>query len=235
MQTMQKYKHLFFDLDHTLWDFDTNAKHALEDIFHQYKLAEKINAAFELFFEKYLYHNKILWENYQNGLTTADELKWKRMSRTLLEFKVGDEKLSKEMGVSFLELLPTKKSIFPHTVEILQYLKDKNYELHLITNGFEKTQWHKVKNSQIDHFFTHMITSEISNSMKPNKEIFEFALQKTNATKEASIMIGDNLEADIMGAINFGMDCIFVNHINAVTDIQPTYTITHLIELETIF
>ena len=131
--------------------------------------------------------------------------------------------------------LSTKKSIFPHTIEILQYLKDKSYELHLITNGFEKTQWHKVKNSQIDHFFTHMITSEISNSMKPNREIFEYALQKTNATKETSIMIGDNLEADIMGAINFGMDCIFVNHINAVTDIQPTYTITHLIELETIF
>lgn len=232
---MQKYKHLFFDLDHTLWDFDTNARLTLEDLFEEYGLKDKIKAPFQDFFEKYLHHNKILWERYQNGFISSEELKWKRMWRSLMEFKVADEQLSKNMSITFLEILPTKKSIFPYTIEILNYLRDKSYQMHLITNGFEKTQKSKIANSKIDHFFTHIITSEGSNSMKPEREIFDYALNISNAKLEESIMIGDNLEADIKGAIDYGMDCVFVNHINVEkTSYTPTYTITHLKELESI-
>ncbi len=231
---MASYKHIFFDLDHTLWDFDTNAKESLMDIFSEFNLEEKVTSDFNTFYEKYLYHNKILWERYQKGFISADELKWKRMWRTLLEFKIGDEGLSKALSSRFLEILPNKKLMFPHAHEILVYLKNKNYELHLITNGFEKTQWNKIRTSKIDHFFTHVITSEASNSMKPEKEIFEYALQKANAVLSESIMIGDNLDADIKGAMNAGMDNIFVNHIDAVTEMKPTYTVTHLKELEDI-
>ena len=106
--------------------------------------------------------------------------------------------------------------------------------LHLITNGFEKVQQHKLTKSNIDHYFTEMITSEVSNSLKPNKEIFEYALNKTGANTTNSIMIGDNLDADIQGGINAGLDTVFVNHINASTSIEPTYTIFHLKELEQI-
>ena len=122
-------------------------------------------------------------------------------------------------------------------MEILQYLTDKKYTLHLITNGFEKTQWSKLASSGMTHFFTHMITSETSNSLKPKKEIFEFALHKAQAELHESIMIGDNLEADIQGACNAGMDCIYVNHISATASAMhsPTYTITHLQQLEDIF
>ncbi len=232
---MNKYQHLFFDLDHTLWDFDKNAETTLTGIFEYFDLNTRVNAAFDDFYQKYLFHNQELWERYHKGLISADDLKWKRMWRTMLDFKVADEPLAKELSARFLEVLPTQKKVFPYTFEILDYLKEKKYQLHLITNGFEKTQWSKLKNSGLDKYFTHVITSEGSNSLKPKKEIFEYAINKAGATMKQSIMIGDNLDADIQGAMNAGMDTIFVNHINASTDINPTYTVTHLKQLEQIF
>ena len=157
------------------------------------------------------------------------------MWRTMLEFGNGSEQLAKDMSNKFLEILPTKTLLFPHTIEILDYLTAKGYKLHLITNGFEKTQWSKINNSGLSPYFTHMITSEASNSLKPKKAIFDYALNKAGAKLEESIMLGDNLDADIQGAINAGMDCVFVNHIKTITDIQSTFTIEHLKELEQIF
>jgi putative hydrolase of the HAD superfamily len=230
-----KYRHLFFDLDHTLWDFDANARETLVDIYGIFELENRNVTPFDDFYSKYLHHNEILWNRYHNGFITADELKWKRMWRTLLEFKIGDEPLAKAISARFLEILPVKQNLFEHTIEILDYLTAKGYMLHMITNGFEKTQWSKLNNSGLGHYFTHVITSEASNSLKPKKEIFDFAMSKAGATPAESIMIGDNLDADIQGAINAGIDSIFVNHIAAVTDVQPTYTVTHLRQLETIF
>lgn len=232
---MPAYKHLFFDLDHTLWDFDTNAKYSLSEIYVEFDLDKNVTPVFDDFYQKYIYHNEILWDRYQKGFITADELKWRRMWRTLLDFKIGDEELAKKLSSRFLEILPVQKAVFPHTIEILEYLTEKKYQVHLITNGFEKTQWSKIRNSGLDRFITHMITSEASNSLKPKKEIFDYALNKAGASLKESIMIGDNLEADIQGAMNAGMDTVFVNHINAVTDIKPTYTVTDLQQLEAIF
>ena len=231
---MPAYKHIFFDLDHTLWDFDKNAEVALAEVFSSFQLAEKIKGGFKKFYTSYLAHNKLLWDRYHKGFITAEELKWKRMWRTLLDFKIADETLSKNMSQQFLEILPTKKELFPHTHEILSYLVAKGYKLHLITNGFEKTQWSKIKNSGLDKYFVEVITSERSNSMKPKKEIFEYALMKSNANLSESIMIGDNVDADIQGAINAGMDCIFVNHIADTAEPCCTYSITHLEQLENI-
>ena len=232
---MPQYKHLFFDLDHTLWDFDANARETLAELYFIFDLNNRIKTPFEDFYPKYLFHNEVLWGRYHKGLISSEELKWKRMWRTLLDFKIADEALSKDLSGKFLEILPTKKILFPHTTEILDYLTEKNYALHLITNGFEKTQWSKLNNSSLSSYFTHVITSEGSNSLKPQKEIFDFAMRKAGSTLPESIMIGDNLDADIQGAINAGMDTVFVNHINAVPAIKPTYTVTHLKELESIF
>lgn len=232
---MREYKHLFFDLDHTLWDFDKNAKSSLTDIYSEFGLGEKVTPEFEDFYRQYIYHNEILWDRYQKGFISADELKWKRMWRTLLDFKIGDEQLAKNLSIRFLDILPTKKEVFPYTMEILHYLTQKGYIIHLITNGFEKTQWSKIRNSGLDKYITHVITSEGSNSLKPQKEIFDFAMQRAGALLCESIMIGDNLDADIQGAMNAGMDTVFVNHINATTNLKPTHTITHLKQLETIF
>lgn len=232
---MPTYKHIFFDLDHTLWDFDHNAKSTLSELFEEFDLSVKVTTHFNDFYDRYLHHNLILWERYQKGFITAEELKWRRMWRTLLDFKIGDEVLSKQLSQRFLEILPTKKEVFPYTKEILGYLVNKKYVLHLITNGFEKTQWTKLRNSGLDIFFTEVITSEGSNSLKPKKEIFDYALQKANASVSESIMIGDNLDADIQGAINAGMDSIYVNHTKATSDfVKATYTVTHLNQLEKI-
>ncbi len=232
---MKNYKHLFFDLDHTLWDFDKNAKTTLTEIYGQFDLDNRVNAAFDDFYQQYLFHNQVLWDRYHKGFITADDLKWKRMWRTLLDFKIADEPLAKNISSRFLDILPTQKEVFPHTFELLDYLLGKTYVLHLITNGFEKTQWSKLRHSGLDKYFTHVITSEGSNSLKPRKEIFDYAMDKAGADLNNSIMIGDNLDADIQGAMNAGMDNIFVNHIQTSTSLQPTYTVTHLNQLEKIF
>ncbi len=231
-----KYRHIFFDLDHTLWDFDANAMETLADVYKELDLQAAGINDFDLFCKHYLHHNAILWDRYHHGYISGEDLKWKRMWRTLLEFKNGSEELARKMSGYFLEVLPTKQNLFPYTHEILRHLKEKAYKLHLITNGFEKTQWRKLDNSKLGHYFEEVITSEGSNSVKPNKEIFEYALRITGAELTHSIMIGDNLDADIKGAINAGMDSIFVNHIKSdLKGVQPTYVIHHLQELEGIF
>lgn len=229
------YRHLFFDLDHTLWDFETNAKETLSDIYTANDLNAKGVKNFDDFFNRYSYHNERLWDRYTKGFIKQEELRWKRMWLSLLDFKLADETLSKQMSVEFLEALPNKKNLFPYTVEILEYLTAKDYRLHLVTNGFENIQYGKLNSSNIKKYFCEVITSEASHSLKPNKEIFEFALQKTGAEKKESIMIGDNLDADIKGAMNAGLDTVFVNHLHMKTDIEPTYIIYHLQELEKIF
>src|SRR5215813_7202737 len=164
-----QYKHLFFDLDHTLWDFEANSRQTLEELYHSLSLSERGVHDFNLFHRCYIVHNDKLWERYRNGYIKVDELRWKRMWLSLLDFKIGDEMLAREMGNRFLEVLPTRQILFPYTVEILEYLTKKGYQLHLITNGFEQTQHKKLKNSSLDKYFIHVITSEGSNSLKPHK------------------------------------------------------------------
>lgn len=230
-----KYRHLFFDLDHTLWDFDANAKLTLNQIYQDMQLASVGVGEFEQFYLFYLAHNEKLWARFRNGFIKAEELRWKRMWHTLLEFRIGDEKLARQMGAMFLEQLPSRNILFPHAESTLEYLHGKGYHVHLITNGFEDTQWNKIRNAGIDHFFTEVITSEGSNSIKPKREIFEFALRKAGAQQHHSIMIGDSLEADIQGAINAGIDQVFVNHLRAECTLSPTYTVHSLQELQDIF
>ena len=228
------YHDLFFDLDHTLWDFETNAKETIRDLFITHRLHETVTADFDFFFDKYSFHNKRLWHRYNHGFIKQEELKWKRMWHALLEFKLGDETLAKKLSAEYMEILPSKKALFPHTDEVLTYLRNRKYKLHLITNGFEQVQWRKLENAQIGSYFSTVITSEAACCLKPNKEIFDFAIGKAGCCYNESIMIGDNLDADIFGAMNAGMDTIFVNHINEETTLKPNYIIYHLKELEDI-
>jgi putative hydrolase of the HAD superfamily len=230
-----KYKHLFFDLDHTLWDFDTNSRHTLSELYETYHLQSGGITDFDLFHKRYLYHNDILWAKYRNGAIKVDELRWKRMWLALTDFKIWDEAMAREMGAVFLEKLPSRNALFPHTIEVLQYLTDKGYQLHLITNGFKVTQQNKLKNAGIEKFFIHVITSECSQSIKPNKEIFDYAFMKAKASCPECIMIGDSMDADIQGAINAGIDQVYVNHLCIEPVITPTYMVNTLKELEQIF
>lgn len=228
------YKDLFFDLDHTLWDFETNSKETIQELYNTHDLAALGIEDFNGFYSTYSQHNHRLWERYTKGFIKQEELRWKRVYLSLLDFKVANEKLAKEMSQAYLEILPNKKHLFPYTIEILDYLKNKKYKMHLITNGFDSVQFKKIRNSGLQDYFIEVITSEASNSLKPHKDIFEYALKNTNAAVTESIMIGDNESADIQGGINIGMDTIFVNHIQATPTIPATYTITHLKELENI-
>ena len=230
-----KYRHLFFDLDHTLWDFEANARATLLELYGSLHLIERGVYDFDLFHKNYLAHNEKLWEHYRKGFIKQDELRVKRMRLALLDFKIADEALAHEMNVRFLDLLPTRTILFPYAIEILQYLSEKKYELHLITNGFEITQHSKLKHSGLDKYFKEVITSEGSNSLKPNKKIFDFAFSRTGAKTYESIMLGDSIEVDILGAMNAGIDQVFINHNQIVTEVNPTYTVSSLKELEEIF
>ena len=230
-----KYKHIFFDLDHTLWDFETNAFQVLEELYHTHTLASRGVPSFEVFHKTYMVHNDKLWDRFRKGFITRNDLRFKRFSMTLLDFKIGDDKLSDTLGTQFLEILPNKTALFPNAKEILEYLAAKNYPIHMITNGFEETQLRKMRSSGIDHFFTHIVTSESAGSLKPYREIFDYAVSLAGGTADTSIMIGDALDIDIIGAYNAGIDQVYFNPLVPATgDLKPTYVIQGLQELKEI-
>ncbi len=228
------YKHLFFDLDHTLWDFDKNSEVALRKLYKEYDLKSRGIDDFDALFAAFNVHNDKLWERYRNGFIKRDELRWKRMWLMLLDYKVADTALAHELSTAYLEILPTQTLLVPHAKELLEYCKGR-YEMNLITNGFDTTQRLKLQYSGIARYFTHLVTSEKSNSMKPHKDIFEYAVKVAGAEIDTSIMIGDAIDVDILGAINMGMDTVYYNPYKKPHGRKPTYEITHLEELMTIF
>ncbi len=225
---MKKYNHIFFDLDHTLWDFERNSGETLRELYEDFHLSGRGIAGFEEFRQTYEFHNEKFWDRYRKGFISRKDLRWKRMWHTLLDFKIGDMALTEQLSKLYLERLPNKAGLMPYAIEVLNYCRDKNYNIHIITNGFETTQWQKMRNSGIDHYFKHVITSENSNSMKPQPGIFQFALQKANATAGESIMIGDSIEADILGALQYGIDQVFFNPSGREHDYLFTYEINCL-------
>lgn len=231
---MASFNHIFFDLDHTLWDFEQNSKATLLSLHENFRLVDKGITDFEQFRTIYEAHNERLWNRYRKGYIKRDELRWKRMWLTLLDFKIADLDLANEMSKIYLEILPTQGKLMPFAADVLAYCADKNYNIHLITNGFETTQWQKLKTSGIHHYFDKVITSENSNSMKPKPEIFHFALDATKANAADSIMIGDALEIDVLGAKTVGMQQVFFNPNKIEHNEKPTYEIFCLSELKQI-
>lgn len=228
-----QYQHIFFDLDHTLWDFETNSKITLQRVFDQHDLASKTGVDFDFFHQKYKIHNQFYWNQYTQGLIAQDQLRWARMNHTLSDFGLPpDETLAKTLSKNYLDLLPESAQLFPYTKEILTYLKNKGYQLHILSNGFEEVQQKKLLYSGIHTFFDQIITSETCQFVKPNKEIFDYALSKSGAIRETSIMIGDNPDADIQGAINANLHCIYVDFQDQPSPIPATYSVNTLKEIE---
>lgn len=228
------YPVLFFDLDHTLWDFETNSVLALRAVYNLNNLDSKGILDFDDFNVVYHAINDKLWDRFRKGFLSREELRWKRMFQTLVHYKVNDESLAKRMSEFYLEVLPQQTALFPDAKEVLQYCSEKGYQLHLITNGFEATQHQKLSNAGIDHFFDRMITSEQAMSMKPHPGIFEFAFSETASTADKSLMIGDALDIDILGARQVGMDQVYFNPKAIGHTEHPTYEINHLKELKNI-
>ncbi len=224
------YKHIFFDLDHTLWDFEYNSRLTLKRVYDEYELIKKGIVDFEEFATAYNTHNEKLWKRFRKGFIKREELRWKRFWLTLLDFKIGDTSLAHELSSAYLEILPTQTALMPYAKEILEHCC-KKYKVHLITNGFETTQWLKMQYSGIATYFSEIITSEKSNSMKPYPEIFEYALKTTGALREESIMIGDALDIDVLGASGAGWDQVYFNPGKATHNRKPTYEVQGLNEL----
>ncbi len=232
---MKTYKHLFFDLDHTLWDFEKNSGATLAVLFEQFNLPEKGILDFESFRTTYELHNERLWERYRLGQIRREELRWKRMWLTLIDFKIGDNKLAHNMAEVYLDLLPQQGMLLPYALDVLNHCRERDYKIHLITNGFENTQIQKLQTSGIRNYFEAIITSESSDSLKPHRGIFDYAISTTGAALHESIIIGDALEADIKGGINYGMDQVYFNPLRKPHTEKPTHEIACLSELKAIF
>jgi putative hydrolase of the HAD superfamily len=225
-----KYKHIFFDLDHTIWDFDKNAEETLYELYDIYKLNEIGLPSAAIFIETYTRNNHRLWAEYHTGKISKTELRETRFRRTFLELGLHPDLLPLAFEDDYVKLCPTKTNLFPHAHETLTYLKDK-YTLHLISNGFKESSELKVGNTNISGYFQHIIISETIGVNKPDPAIFEHALSLAGAKKNESLMIGDSLEADVYGALNFGIDAIYFNPFNAPKPDDVPLQVHHLKEL----
>ncbi len=224
------YQHIFFDLDRTLWDFETNSHETLIELIDKYKLVEKGISSPTTFIKEYYTINDLLWEEYRQGKIDKEHLRFERFKRALDKYEIVDKKLVEDFGNDYVYLSPLKTNLLPHTEEILDYLRSK-YVLHIITNGFEEVQHIKLKNSGIDHYFSEIITSERAGYKKPDKRIFDFSVSLADTQVEKSIMIGDSLDADILGAKNAGMHQIFFNPNEEDHSEEITHEISSLKEL----
>jgi putative hydrolase of the HAD superfamily len=227
-----KYKHVFFDLDRTLWDFEQNMRKTLCDIYDNHNLKEHING-YEIFIDTFVRHNDRLWAQYQNGQLKKEVLRYKRFEVTLRDFGIKDKVLAEVIGQEYIDESPRKTILVPHTLETLNYLSNK-YKLHIITNGFNEVQFTKLKLCGLEKYFDKVITSEISGYHKPRPQAFGYSLSSANAKKDESIMIGDDLNIDIVGAREFGIDQVYFNPLSIPHNEKITYEIKSLLELTAI-
>ena len=224
---MNHINHIFFDLDHTLWDFETNSDIAFKTIFK----AHKVNVSLENFLTYYKDINQKYWKLYREDSVSKEDLRYGRLKDTFdkINYKVNDD-LIENLAVDYIDVLPNSNLLFEGAHEILTHLQ-LNYQLHIITNGFNEVQYLKMEKSDLTKYFKTIITSEDAGVKKPNPIIFEYALSQTNAVSGESLMIGDNWEADIMGAKNAGFDVIYCNFTQQLVS-STIKSVKNLIEIK---
>ena len=228
----KKYQHIFFDLDHTLWDFETNSKMALNILFDDH--LKNASFSFDAFFSYYQHVNAFCWKQYREGKMTKEILRVKRFSDAFAQFDVHDADLAHLFADGYLELSPYQTNLMPGAISLLDYLKNKGYTLHIITNGFEEVQSIKMRESGLNPYFDQIIISELLEHKKPHPTVFLHALHLANTEALTSAMVGDNLEADILGAQNVGVDGIFFNPNGQTHDESVRFEIGSLAEIENI-
>jgi putative hydrolase of the HAD superfamily len=221
-------EHVFFDLDHTLWDFEKNSALTFKKILPE----SNIMINFDDFIAVYIPINAKYWKLYRDEKVSKKDLRYLRLKETFdgLNFHVEDAIID-FLAEEYINQLPNFNHLFEGTFELLDYLKEK-YQLHIITNGFEEIQTLKMEKSGILHYFNQVITSESVGVKKPNPRVFQYALQKAKTSAEFSIMIGDNLEADIQGAIDSGLQVIHYNS-EKINDVPKNInSVHHLLEIK---
>jgi putative hydrolase of the HAD superfamily len=227
---MAKYRHLFFDLDRTLWDMERNARETLGELFFKYELDKRgIPSANEFIFH-YNQYNDLLWDRYRRKIIDKATLRALRFKQTLAHLGVHDARLAEQFENEYISEAPKKKNLIPGAMEMLDALKD-DFKIHIITNGFPEVQHHKISHSGLEKYFEVIITSEGCGYTKPDKRIFSHALKKSGGKKEESLMIGDDLEVDIVGARNAGWDQVFFNPNKGNHAEKVTHEISEMMEL----
>jgi YjjG family noncanonical pyrimidine nucleotidase len=218
---------VFFDLDHTLWDFEKNSALAFEIIFEKHDIV----LDFDKFIHFYVPTNLKYWEMYRKDEIDHHTMRYRRLrdSFDYLAYSIDENKIQL-LSDEYIYYLPKNNHLFEEAIPVLDYLSSK-YNLHIITNGFAEIQKNKLENSNITHYFKTITNSEMAGVKKPNPLIFEFALGLANTNKENSIMIGDCIEADVIGALNAGFDAIYFNE-SKTKIFESIKQINHLIELK---
>ncbi|MCL7988020.1 YjjG family noncanonical pyrimidine nucleotidase [Sphingobacterium sp. lm-10] len=225
-------KDIFFDLDHTIWDFDRNATETLEELYLKYKFEELCGQATpDAFISAYTSNNHRLWGLYHHHKIDKPTLRRLRFEDTFTQLGIDPNLFPWDFEEEYLASCPNKTHLFPHAHETLAYLKER-YTLHLISNGFQEACERKLAGSQLSRYFDTITISEIVGINKPDSRIFEHALREGNASKSTSMMIGDNLDADVRGAQNFGMDAVFFNPLAAVVPNDIVHSISDLKDLQ---
>jgi putative hydrolase of the HAD superfamily len=228
---MTSYKHIFFDLDNTLWDFERNSTETLHELYKKYQLGELGISSPEFFIRTYQERNIMMWEQYRLGKIDKETLRNKRFELTFWDMGLDTELVPKSMADEYLLVAPKKNYLFPHAHEVLSYLKEK-YRLHIITNGFVEAQYIKLEAADLSKYFEEIIISEHTGFKKPDVNIFIHAAGKANALPQECVMVGDGLEVDVVGAQNAGWDAVYFNPARTVHSLKPTYEIVSLDELK---
>lgn len=227
-------KDIFFDLDHTIWDFEKNAEETLQELFATYRFGTFGFGSAELFIETYNRNNHRLWALYHHGKITKSELRAARFADTFTELGIDPALFPKDFEADYLRLCPQKTHLFPHAHETLGYLQE-NYTLHLISNGFGDAAETKITKCNLKKYFATIVISETVGVHKPHPRIFHYAVSNAKTAIPHSVMVGDSLEADIRGAQNVGMDAIYFNPCNAEIPSDVRQSITALAELKNLF
>jgi len=228
---LKTYQHIFFDLDHTLWDYDRNVTESLSELYHHYDLLGLGIPTFQNFFDSFHHINYQLWDDYNVGRIDKVNLRKTRFPRIFSHAGGMADAIPTEFEEDFMHRTSSKSHVFPYTFEILDYLQRK-YQLHIITNGFDESQAKKINSAKLGSYFDLIVTSETTGHKKPDARIFHHTVEKLRTSHEHCLMIGDNPNSDILGAINAGIDQVYFNPEGKETKLQPTYTIAHLKELE---
>lgn len=226
---MKEYRCVFFDLDHTLWDYETNSEETLRELFDKYNF----KSDFRDFYNGFVRINNEIWDSYDRGLIGRDVIRNERFHRVFKNVGLYDYELSLKFSEEYIRESPKKKNLVAHAKEVLDYLHSK-YPLYIITNGFDEIQATKLQSSGITHYFKGIVTSARAGCKKPEKEIFEFALRENGFACSDSIMIGDNLLTDIAGARNALVDTVYYNPYKFEHEEPVTYEISSLKELTSI-
>lgn len=207
---MKKFTHIFFDLDHTLWDYDFNARKVLKDLYEHYQLDKYLTSSVEGFISTFFQVNAQLWHYYNAGQISRDDIRVKRFRDVVKICGCNDIEFGDSLTEFFLFSCPRQTRIMPHADIILDYLH-KKYQLSIITNGFDEVQALKLRSCGLDKYFNYVFTSETTGHRKPAAELFYHALEITKAEKSTTLMIGDNPTTDIQGAVNAGITPLFYN------------------------